>query len=90
MSDVLTAHQLQHPPTWRDIFRRRGRPSALELACAALEECRREALDQAQSAEYHAAMTKMLKEREARLLKEVQRLSKAPPTGLFKADSGED
>lgn len=78
MSDhtsILRDHEVQNPPTWRDIFRRRRRPSALELAVAALEECRRDSLDQHQRAEYHEAMCKMLREREGRLMKEVARLS---------------
>ena len=84
MSDhtsILDDHAAQHPRTWRDLFRRYRRPSALELAVAALEECRRDSLDQAQRAEFHAAMVRMLREREVRLMKEVARLSssKAQP-----------
>lgn len=78
---VLEDHAAQNPGTWRDLFKRRRRPSALELAVAALEECRRDSLDEHQRAEYHAAMVRMLHEREARLMKEVARLSssKAQP-----------
>lgn len=88
MSTVLDDHMAQHPPTWRDLFRRHKRPSALELAVSALEACRRDALDEAQKAEYHAAMVKMLKEREARLSKEVQRLSKNPVHALKEPSHG--
>ena len=79
--NILNDHAAQHPPTWRDLFRKRHRPSALELAVAALEECRRDSLDQHQRLEYHKALVDMLHEREARLMKEVARLSssKAKP-----------
>lgn len=87
MSTILDDHMAQNPGTWRDLFRRRKRPSALELAVSALEECRRDALDEAQRAEYHAAMVRMLKERETRLCKEVARLSKNSTSALTKEPS---
>jgi hypothetical protein len=59
-------------------FERFRTPGALKVAAAALEQCRRDQLEQAQAAEFHAAMVKMLKERELRLVKDVQRLSDAP------------
>lgn len=73
---ILDAHAAQNPPGLRDLFRRRRPPTAAELARSALEECRREQLHQAQQAEYHAAMVRMLKEREKRLEADVQRLAR--------------
>lgn len=78
MSNILDDYRAQHPRTWRDLFRRVPRPSALELASAALEQCRREQLDTAAQAEAYSAALKMLRERETRLLKDVARLSQRP------------
>jgi hypothetical protein len=62
--------------TFLNLFRK---PSALKLATAALEDCRRDQLAQAHLSEFHAAMVKVLAEREKRLQREVARLSKAAP-----------
>jgi hypothetical protein len=70
---ILDAHDAAHPVPW---WRRRAAPSALQLATAALEECRRDQLEHAQKQEYHAAMSKMLKERDRRLMADIQRLSR--------------
>lgn len=78
MPTILDDHRAQHPPTFRDIFRRYRPPTALELATSSLEQCRRDYLDAAHKAEAYAADVKMLREREARLQKEVARLSKLP------------
>lgn len=73
---ILDAHMQQHP---RHFWQRRSPPTALELATAALEECRRDYLDHKQKAEYHAAMVRMLKERDDRLVADIRRLSVQPP-----------
>lgn len=73
---ILDAHMQQHP---RQFWQRRQPPSALELATAALEECRRDYLDHQQKAEYHAAMVRMLKARDERLVVDIRRLSAKPP-----------
>lgn len=71
-NNVLDIHDRQNPLPW---WRRRRSPSALELAVAALEECRRDRLHHAQLAEYHAAMLKMLEQRDKRLQEDIKRLS---------------
>lgn len=76
MSTLLDTHAAQNPMTWRDLFRKRRPPTALELAVSALEECRREQLHQQQQAEYHSAVSEMLKQRDKRLVKDIERLSK--------------
>lgn len=70
---ILDAHEAANPLPW---WRRAPRPSALALATASLEECRREQLEHADKQEYHAAMVKMLRERDRRLVKEMARLSR--------------
>lgn len=50
-------------------------PTALQLAVRALEECRKDQLEQAHKAEYHAAMADMLEIRENRLIVDITRLS---------------
>lgn len=76
MSNLLTAHMQRNPLTWRDLFRKRRPPTAMELAVTALEECRRDQLEHSQQAEYHTAVSQMLKERDKRLVKDIERLSK--------------
>lgn len=56
-------------------WQRRKPITPLQIAVAALEECQADQLDHAWKQEFHAAMTKMLKERETRLAKDVARLS---------------
>lgn len=70
---ILDAFEEQQP-AWYS-FRRRISPTALQLATAALEECRRETLHHKGLQEYHAAMAKMLKERDVRLQQDIARLS---------------
>lgn len=70
---ILDAHEKKHG--WH-IWGRRETPTALALAAAALEDCRRDQLHHKQLAEYHGAMDAMLRAREARLQKDVARLSK--------------
>lgn len=67
--DVLDAQQ---PTPW---WRPRKRPTALQLAVADLEECRRDQLNHKRLAEYHKAMADMLKDREKRLTADIKRLS---------------
>lgn len=78
MTSILDDHKARNPGTWRDIFRRYRPPTALELATSALEECRREQLNQSQQAEYHAAMAVMLVQREKRLAADIERLASLP------------
>lgn len=81
---ILDAHEAQSPRHW---WQRRVPPTALQLATAALEECRRDQLDHKHKAEYHTAMHKMLEERDKRLQKDIARLSKRAPAGVL--DSAE-
>lgn len=75
-NSILEAHMRRNPRGWRDLFKRYRAPTAMELAVAALEECRRDQLDHKQKAEYHTAMEAMLRQRDARLQKDIQRLSR--------------
>jgi hypothetical protein len=72
---ILDAHMRHNPP--RHFWSRMRPATALQLATAALEECRREHLEQKQKAEYHAAMERMLAARDKRLQDDIRRLSKA-------------
>lgn len=76
---VLDAHQRQHPVHW---WTKRAPPTALQIAVSTLEECRRDQLEQAQKAEYHGAMLQMLRDRDARLQQDIQRLSREQPDPL--------
>ena len=75
---ILDAHLRMNPPS---LWRRMRTPTALQLATAALEECRRDHLEHKQKAEYHAAMERMLAARDKRLQDDIKRLSKGtnPP-----------
>lgn len=64
-----------NPVSWRHAFKRAPQPTALQLASADLEQCRVDRLENQRQAEYHAAMTKMLEQREKRLQADVQVLS---------------
>jgi len=86
---ILDDFERQNPRTWRDIFRKRAPATALQLASASLEECRRDQLEHAQRSEYHAAILKMLKERDQRLQKDIQRLTKTP-AGRPQAGTGDE
>jgi hypothetical protein len=77
MNSLVDSYYAAHL-SWRDLFRRKRPPSALQIATFELEECRREQLLHADRAEYHAGMVKVLDERETRLLKEIDRLSQRP------------
>jgi hypothetical protein len=79
---VRDAHMKRNRLTWRDLFRRYRPPTALQLACSALEECLGEQLEQQQRSEYHLALVGMLAKREKRLRAEVQRLSHLSTTPL--------
>jgi adenine-specific DNA methylase len=70
--DLLDAVDSAQPQPW---WKRRIPATALQLASAALEECRRDQLVHAQGAEYHAAMVAMLKLRDKRLQADLRRLS---------------
>lgn len=73
---ILDAHMKAHP---RHFWQRSKPPTALELAAAELEECRRDRLEHKGKAEYHDAMWKMLDKREERLVQDLSRLSKPLP-----------
>lgn len=70
---ILDAHAAVNPVPW---WRRQPRPSALALAAASLDECRRDQLEHADKQEYHAAMQRMLAQREKRLVQDIARLSR--------------
>jgi hypothetical protein len=72
---IIDAHTAHNPP--RYFWSRMRPPTALQLATAALEECRRDHLEHKQKAEYHTAMTAMLEKRDTRLQADIRRLSKA-------------
>lgn len=73
--NVTTSFERQNPRYW---WQRTSPPTALQLAAAELEECRRDYLQQKKLAEYHTSTSKMLIEREKRLLDDITRLSKNP------------
>lgn len=74
---LLDLHDSSHPTPW---WRRQGqRPTALQLATAALEECRREYLHHKEQAEVHVALVRVLRERDARLQEDIVRLSAKAP-----------
>jgi hypothetical protein len=77
---------LERRPT--SFWRRRQPATPLQLASAALEDCRCMQLEHAQLAEYHSAMLKMLQERDKRLVKDIQRLSKRPIVPNGDSDAG--
>lgn len=82
---VLDAAEAHDPKPW---WRRPGKTyTALQIASAALEECRKDQLEHAQKAEYHAALLKMLKDRDARLIKDITRLSQKRTTHLDESPS---
>lgn len=53
-------------------------PTALRLATAALENCRRDQLTYAHHAEHYKGMVQVLRDREVRLQREIERLAKLP------------
>lgn len=73
---ILDAYERQmakpwyHPANWR-----RKPPTALQLAVADLEECRKDRLDHMRNAEYHSAMANMLELRDVRLQADIKMLS---------------
>lgn len=69
---ILDIHERRTGRKW---WQRRPTPTALELAVAALEDCRRDQLDHKQKAEYHTAMEAMLRKRDERLTADIARLS---------------
>jgi hypothetical protein len=73
---ILDADYEQRPPRFWQWNRTPA--TALQLATASLEECRRMQLEHTQKREYHAAMEQMLKARDQRLVKDIQRLSRKP------------
>jgi hypothetical protein len=81
---VLDAYDKCHPDPW---WRRPKHATALELAAANLEECRREQLHHAHMLEEHKAEVTKLAEREKRLSKDVERLSRnSKPNRLDQAE----
>lgn len=86
---VLDAHEAQSGGWLARKFSRRPPPTALELASAALEECRRDQLHHSQLAEFHTAIRRMLGEREARLAKDIARLSRPSKDSTQGASHGE-
>ena len=77
---ILDAHEARVPLSW---WKRRTPASPLQLATAALEDCRCSQLDWAQKSEHAVAMVKMFNDREKRLIKDIARLSKKPSEGLL-------
>lgn len=60
----------------RHFWSRTPSPTALQLATAALEACRRDHLEHKLKAQYHTAMTTMLEKRDTSLQADILRLSK--------------
>lgn len=81
MSTLLERYLKANPPP---LFGRTVRTTAAQLARFDLDECRRELLEHASLAEYHHAMTDMLRKREKRLLSELR------ATGDHVVNNGED
>lgn len=70
---ILDAAERADPlPWWRRV---RKTYTALQIATAALEDCRKDQLEHAQKKEYHAAIQRMLGQRETRLVADIVRLS---------------
>lgn len=74
---ILDSFEPQQPKWWH--LRRRISPTALQLAAAALEDCRRDQLNHKGLQEYHDAMSKMLAKREQRLQQDIERLNTKTP-----------
>lgn len=70
---VIDAADRADPLPWW--CRPRKTYTALQIATAALEECRKDQLQHAQQKEYHAAIQSMLNKRETRLIADITRLS---------------
>ena len=68
-------HERENPVPWFMPWRKHD-PTALRLAIASLEQCRKDRLTHAHRQEFHAGMVATLNKREARLEAEVERLSK--------------
>lgn len=71
------AEKADPQPWWRRV---RKTYSALEIASAALEDCRREQLHHAHLKEHHAGMLAINTKREARLMADIARLSQKSVT----------
>jgi hypothetical protein len=69
-------YKLAKPVRW---WHRKSEPTALHLAVAALEECRKDQLHHKKFAEFHTAVSKMLTERDKRLQQDIDRLKYNPP-----------
>lgn len=76
---ILDSFEPQQPKWWQP--RKRKVPTPLQLAAAALEDCRKDQLHHKGLQEYHAAMADMLKKRDARLLADIARLSQPTNQG---------
>lgn len=74
---VLGAFYKRNPLRWWQSSKRPP-PSPLQIAEANLDECRIELLIEMDRAEQHAAMVRCLKEREKRLIADIERLRPAP------------
>lgn len=70
---ILDSFEPQQPKWWH--LRRRISPTALQLASAELEFCRKDQLHHKGLQEYHAAMAAMLAKREQRLQQDIERLN---------------
>ena len=64
------ADQSHRAPWWKP----KPSPTALELAVLALQECRRDQLEYSDKMEYYVAVSKMLTEREQRLIDDIARM----------------
>jgi hypothetical protein len=76
MSDIPGALNSVYNQKPMYFWQRRQPPSALEIAVADLQECRRDQMEQARLWEYHGAMLHMLQERDERLQADIKRLSR--------------
>jgi len=80
-SNLEALHTAQNPQNvWAAFWswftgRKPPAPSALTLAHVDLDNCRANALQHARDAEYHTAMSRMLKDREKRLVAEIERMA---------------
>lgn len=76
--NLTSIYYARNPQGLRQIFKRVPPPSALQLACADLEQCRTDRLEADRLAEQYDAERKMLEAREKRLLADIDKLRGNP------------
>lgn len=85
---IIDAAERADPlPWWR---RPRKRYSALEIASAGLEECRREQLHHAHMKEHHTGMLAIESKRELRLIADIARFSSVKNSTSAPVDEQQD